>query len=94
MNTYQNLFPDHVSGNPSDMDELYFMKKAWELVKPYFSQNRKIKSDLFYRDITQEVFFRLEDIIPAALQEIDTVFLENRSDIFGIYNSSTQEFQN
>lgn len=95
VNTYQNLFPDHVSGNPSDMDELLLHEKAWELVKPYFSQNRKIKSDLFLQGYNSgKSSSDLKDIIPAALQgRIDTVFLENRSDIFGIYNSSTQELR-
>jgi hypothetical protein len=55
VNTYQNLFPEHVSGNPSDMDDLLLHERAWELVKPYFSPKPKNKvGSFFYRVTVQE----------------------------------------
>ena len=74
---------------------LLLHEKAWELVKSYFSQNRKIKSDLFLQGYQSgRSSSDLKEIIPAALLgRVDTLFLENRSDIFGIYNTSTQELK-
>ncbi|HMR38952.1 MAG TPA: hypothetical protein PKA90_00840 [Ignavibacteria bacterium] len=95
VNTYQNLYPEHISGNPSDMDDLLLHERAWELVKRYFNQNRKIKSDLFLQGYNSgKSSSELKEIIPAALSgKVDTLFLENRSDIFGIYNTSTLDLR-
>ena len=95
VNTYQNLFPEHVSGNPSDMDDLLLHERAWELVKPYFSQSRKIKSDLFLQGYSSgKSSSDLKEIIQASMTgKVDTLFLENRSDIFGTYNTSTEDLR-
>ncbi len=92
-NTYQNLFPQHISGNPADMDVLLLHEKTWELLQPYFSRNRQEKSDQYLQfQGTGKTSSDIKEILPNAFYgKVNTLFLENRADIFGIYNSETSE---
>ncbi|MCJ7468308.1 MAG: hypothetical protein MUO53_16640 [Maribacter sp.] len=93
VNSYQNLFPQHISGNPADKDVFLLHEEAWELLQPYFSKTRQEKLDQFSKFIgTGRTSSDINEILPAALEgNVDTLFLENRADIFGVYNPSTQE---
>ena len=93
VNSYQNLFLQHISGNPADKDVFLLHEEAWELLQPYFSKTRQEKLDQFSKFIgTGRTSSDINEILPAALEgNVDTLFLENRADIFGIYNPSTQE---
>jgi len=95
VNSYQNLFSQYISGNPADKDILLLHEEAWELLQSYFSKNRQEKIDQFSKFIgTGKASSNLNEILPAALEgKIDTLFLENRADIFGTYTPSTQEVQ-
>ncbi len=93
VNSYQNLFLQYISGNPADKDIFLLHEEAWELLQPYFSKTRQEKLDQFSKFIgTGRTSSDINEILPAALEgNVDTLFLENRADIFGIYNPSTQE---
>ncbi len=93
VNSYQNLFPEHISGNPVDKDVMRLHEEAWKLLQPYFSKTRQKKRDEFSKFIgTGKASSALNEILPAAIGgKVDTVFLENRADIYGVYNPSTQE---
>jgi hypothetical protein len=93
VNSYQNLLPQHISGNPADKDALMLHEEAWELLQPYFNKTRQEKNDQFSKFIgTGKASSNLNEILPAVLEgKVDTLFLENRTDIFGIYNPSTRE---
>ena len=62
---------------------------------PYFNRTQQEKCDKF-ADLwgTGKASDNIEDILPAAFEgKVDTLFLENRTDIFGIYNPSTGEIR-
>jgi hypothetical protein len=95
INSYQNIFPQHISGNPADKDVFLLHEVAWELLQPYFNKTRQEKMDQFSQFLGKgKASSDLNEILPAALAgKVDTLFLENKADIFGIYNPSTQEIK-
>ncbi len=104
VNSYQNLFPQHLSGNPADKDVLLMHEEVWELLKPYFSKTRQEKLDRYSHFLVNEkASSDLHQILPAAFDgKVDTLFLENGTDIYGIYDplthamniQDTQQIQN
>lgn len=89
-NTYQHLYPKHLSGNPAHKDVLQLHEEAWELLQEHFDRKRREKQDAFRQHQgTGRTESDIRNIIPAALEgKIDTLFLQNHSDIWGIYNPS------
>lgn len=86
-NSYKNLFPRHVSGNPADMDTIELHEKAWQLLKSHFSRKRQDKK-LLYHELQKhgKTSSNLDEILEAAQTgKVDTLFIEKNSDIFGNY---------
>merc|ERR1711974_335748 len=77
-NTYQNLFPQHVSGNPADKDIFLMHEEAWKILQPYFDKTRQEKLDQLQQFIgTGKASSDIQEIIPAAVDgKIDTLFVE------------------
>lgn len=87
-NAYKHLMDDHIDKSPSDMDKILLHEVAWNIVDPYFDQLRKDKIALYeqFHD-TEKTSFDIEEVVPAAVGgRVDTLFLRNRADIFGIYD--------
>ena len=95
VNTYKTLFPQHISGNPGDKDISLLHEESWELLRPYFDKTRQDKREKFAELYgTGKASDNMEEIFPAVIEgKVDTLFLENREDIFGIYNPSTGEIK-
>lgn len=94
-NTYGHLRPLHISGNPTDSDKLLIHEKAWGILAPYFDQTRQEKI-LDYQQKPQSSLTSsdISDILKATFEgRIDTLFIENRADIWGIYNSKMHQTQ-
>lgn len=91
VNTYSNLYPKAVTGNPSDKDIFFIHEEVCEILEPYFNAVRKKKEHKFKEAPSAElVSTQLEQIIPAAFEgKIDTLFIQNKTDIFGLYNPKT-----
>lgn len=90
-NTYQYLFEGEAVGNPSYTDMLELHEKALKIIEPYFEKTKREKLKKF-EDLNQTVktSSSVHDIIPAIVQgKVDTLFLENLEDIWGIYNEKT-----
>lgn len=86
-NSYKNLYPRHVSGNPADMDALELHQRAWELMKSHFSRKRQDKK-LRYLEWQKsgKTSSNLNEILPAAAQgKVDTLFIEKNKDILGTF---------
>ena len=47
VNSYKNLLPQHISGNPADKDIFLLHEEAWKLLHLYFSKTRQQKRDKF-----------------------------------------------
>jgi hypothetical protein len=79
-NTYNNLFPNHISYNPADLDISSLHEKAWELLEPWFNRNFHDKKERFLMSLNKgKASSDIRKIIPAAVQgKIDTIFYRKR----------------
>ena len=90
-NSYQYLYGEEAVGNPAYIDMLELHEKALKLMEPYFEKTKREKLKKF-EDLNKSVntSASVYDIIPAIIQgKVDTLFLENEGDIWGIYNENT-----
>lgn len=90
-NSYQYLYGEEALGNPSYKDMLELHEKALKIIEPYFEKTKREKLKKF-EDLNQtdKTSASVHDIIPAIIQgKVDTLFLENREDIWGVYNENT-----
>ncbi len=90
-NSYKNLFPRHVSGNPADMDAMELHERAWALLKSHFNRKRQDKKALFQElSKSGKTSTDLNEILTATqLGKVDTLFIEKNGDITGQYNFET-----
>ena len=66
-------------------------EKALKIFEPYFEKTKREKLKKF-EDLNQTVktSTSVHDIIPAIIQgKVDTLFLEDKTDIWGIYNENS-----
>jgi hypothetical protein len=90
-NSYQNLYAQHISGNPADMDSLELHERAWALLESHFNRKRQDKKAL-YQELSKsgKTSSDLNEILTAAqLGKVDTLFIEKNGDILGQYNYET-----
>lgn len=89
-NTYNHLYEaSSVPGNPSDYrNAIDLHEKAWETIEPHFEKEMREKiADFKEYNGTQRTSTGIADII-ASIHEskIDTLFLENNTDVWGTYD--------
>lgn len=89
--SHKNIYPQHISCNPANLDTRNLHNKALELLLPYFSQNFHGKKEIFLNAFDKgRASSNIREIIPAAMQgKIDTIFIEKGSDIYGVYDATT-----
>ncbi len=87
-NSYKHLLPDPITCNLSETDTFLLNEMAWEKVAPIFDRERKENIESFKQfDGTGRTSSEIEQVVPAALDgKIDTLFVQNRADSWGIYN--------
>lgn len=87
-NSYQHLLDGPITCNLSETDKLLLHEMAWEKVAPIFNGEHKEKIENFKQyDGTGRTSSEIEHIVPAALDgKIDTLFVQNSTDIWGIYD--------
>lgn len=89
VNSYPNLFPKHLSGDPEYMSNSQLKDEAWSLLSDFYSSKREQKKEL-YTEVqhTAKASHQISDIIPAAIQgRIDTLFIRKGDKIYGTFNS-------
>lgn len=89
-NTYKNLYPRPVNGNPSDFEnEKELHKAAFKLVKNHFEEE-KMKKKHSFRELTpKRKSADVSAIIPAIYEgKVDTLFLKKDEDLWGNYNEN------
>ncbi|MGA9325836.1 MAG: hypothetical protein WBV47_07300 [Salegentibacter sp.] len=86
--TYNHLFEKVINGNPSDTDMLGAHEKALKTIESYLRKEERDKLDKYNElNKTENTTSMVGDIIPAAYEgKIDTLFLENREEIWGTYD--------
>lgn len=88
VNSHENLYGENCKGDPEFKNKTVLHKASWELIKPYFEDN-KIKQINQFHELysTPKISYQLNEIIPAAISgKINTLFVEKNKDAFGIYN--------
>ncbi len=87
-NTYINLHPDHIGGDPEFKNKTQLHKEAWSLIRGYHIVEKQQKSDLYGELIhTPKTSHQISEIVPAAVHgKIDTLFLRKGDDVYGTYN--------
>jgi hypothetical protein len=91
-NSYKNLYPRHISGNPADMDSLELHDRAWNLLKSHFNKSRQDKKEQFHElSKSGKTSTDLNEIITAAQDgKVDTLFLKKNGDILGQYKTEPE----
>ncbi|MDR9457198.1 MAG: hypothetical protein RI572_07285 [Salegentibacter sp.] len=85
-NTYDNLYPEAVTGNPKDTDMLGLHQRAWETIEPLFEKQKRDKLNQFH-DQNGKTAVSIHDILPGVHQgKVDTLFLDRNAEIWGTYN--------
>lgn len=90
-NKYKNLVDKNISGNPEHMELALLHEMGWEKVHPVFEAVREDKKQQYdERKHTDRTSYRLEEIVPAAVNgRVDTLFVQNRSDVFGRFDPAS-----
>lgn len=86
--SYKNLYDQCVPGNPSDYKNMFELhEKAVEQLKPFFDKEREEKLKKYNELPRDKTSTQITDIIPSVYEgKVDTLFLENREDIFGTFD--------
>ncbi|WP_029036179.1 baeRF3 domain-containing protein [Salinimicrobium xinjiangense] len=86
---YKNLYPQVVPGNPeADYDNMFDLHAAaLDTLEPHFRKEKEEKMKEFKELNPSRTSTRISEIIPAIYEgKVDTLFLQNREDIWGDYN--------
>ena len=88
VNTYKHLLENNVSYDSEEKDKFMLHEKAWKVMNPIFDKERKVKIEDFEKyDSTNRTSSDIKEVLPAAFHgKIDTLFIENGKDIYGIYD--------
>jgi hypothetical protein len=93
-NSYKNLFDQVVPGNPSDTDMLGLHEKALKVMEPHLEKKKRSKLESFNELTPDKTSSSISDIIPAAYEgKVDTLFLENRSEVWGTYDEQNRKVE-
>ena len=86
-NSYVNLHPGHVSGDPEFKNKTELHGEAWSLINGYYKVEKKRKSQLYEELIhTPKTSHQISEIVPAAIHgKIDTLFLSKGVDVYGTF---------
>ena len=87
-NGYKNLYEKCIPGNPSDYKNMFELhEKAVEQLNPFFNKEREEKLTKFNELPRDKTSTKISEIIPSVYEgKVDTLFLENREDIFGTFD--------
>jgi len=93
VNDYKHLEQEFISGNPEYEDPVLLHEKARKILKGYFNRKRIEKLTAFEQALANaKVSYKEEEIVPAAInQQIDTIFIRNREELWGFYDKSTNK---
>ncbi|MDT0690493.1 hypothetical protein RM549_11905 [Salegentibacter sp. F188] len=93
-NSYKNLFDQVVPGNPSDADMFGLHEKALKIMEPHLEKKKRSKLESYGELTPDKTSSSISDIVPAAFEgKVDTLFLENRSEIWGSYDEKNRKVE-
>lgn len=88
VNEYKLLEEDFIPGNPDHEKPEELHEKARIIIEDFSSRERKEKAEAFEAALSeQKASYKEEEIIPAAVnQRIDTLFVQNGEEIWGMFD--------
>ncbi len=88
--TYKALYDRSVPGNPSDYENIFALHAAaLNVLEPQFNKEKEQKMTQFREMNPSRTSTSVSDILPAIFEgKVDTLFLQNREDIWGNYNEN------
>jgi len=90
-NTYPTLLENYIAGDSEFKNKTKLHQESWKIVHPYFEKIKETKL-LQYKELvhTPKTSYQISEIVPAAMNgKIDTLFVENDADEFGIFDQET-----
>jgi len=90
-NTYPTLLENYIAGDSEFKNKTKLHQESWELAHPYFEKLKESKL-LQYKELyhTPKTSYQISEIVPAAVNgKIDTLFVENGADEFGVFDQQT-----
>jgi hypothetical protein len=90
-NTYPTLLENYIAGDSEFKNKTKLHQESWKIVHPYFEKIKETKL-LQYKELvhTPKTSYQISEIVPAAMNgKIDTLFVENGADEFGIFDQET-----
>jgi hypothetical protein len=90
-NTYPNLLENYISGDSEFKNKTKLYQESWKLVHPFFEKIKEAKL-LQYKELvhTPKTSYQISEIVPAAINgKIDTLFVQNGADEFGVFDKET-----
>jgi hypothetical protein len=88
VNEYKYLADEFIPGNPVHEDATLLHEKARDILAEHFDGKRNEKIAAFEQALADaKASFKEEEIVPAAInQRVDTLFVRNREDLWGIFD--------
>ncbi len=88
--TYKRLYSKSVPGNPQDYENMFALHAAaLDILEPQFNKEKEQKMTQFREMNPSRTSTSVSEIIPAIYEgKVDTLFLQNREDIWGNYNEN------
>ena len=92
-NSYRNLLPEGILGNPDGVSDNTLREQAWSIVKPYFDKNRQDAVADFHKSAgTGLTAAGLNEVVAMAFQgRIRFLFIADNSQFWGKFNTETSE---
>ena len=93
INSYQNLHPENISGNPDETDAIILHEKAWDQVKEEFLRFReKAFEDFKKNQSNNKTAVDIRTVVPEShAGNVETLFIENGKDVWGSYDEQSLE---
>jgi hypothetical protein len=90
-NSYHNLLPESILGNPDGVSDKILCDQAWSIVKIYFEQTKKqALADYLKTAGTGLTAAGIENVLPVADHgQVRFLFLAESAQHWGIYDSET-----
>ncbi|HEY9221542.1 MAG TPA: hypothetical protein VIO43_08210 [Lutibacter sp.] len=90
-NTYPNLLENYIAGDTEFKNKTKLYQESWKLVHPFFEKIKEAKL-LHYKELahTPKASYQISEIVAAAINgKIDTLFVQNGADEFGVFDKQT-----
>lgn len=93
-NTYQHLYDKPILENPADSSMLDLHQKALDLLEPELEKEKREKLKKMEETNPDQRSASIDEIVQAAHEgKIDTLFLENRAEVWGTFDEQNMKVE-